>query len=133
MNEEITRLLSQFIKDLNRLQPEYSSADRIWRLPMRTGRKAKDWAMLHVTHYQDIYYFSWTVSTLSLELSAKDKMPTVLENLTGAELKKLAWTLQHFHHQAERIEKDWVSVYRETLRDYPLTMRYGLVPKSIIW
>jgi hypothetical protein len=45
--DEITKLLPQFVKDLNRLQPEYSSADRIWRLPMRTGDKPKDWAMAH--------------------------------------------------------------------------------------
>jgi hypothetical protein len=60
VNDKVTGLLPQFIKDLNRLQPEYSHGDRIWRFPMRTGTKPKDWAMAHVTHYQDIYYFSWT-------------------------------------------------------------------------
>jgi hypothetical protein len=41
-----TQLFPQFIKDLNRLQPEYSYADRIWQLPLRTGDKPKDWTIL---------------------------------------------------------------------------------------
>jgi hypothetical protein len=134
VNDKVTGLLPQFIKDLNRLQPEYSHGDRIWRFPMRTGTKPKDWAMAHVTHYQDIYYFSWTAGKLSLELNANgNATSSVPENPSGGELKKFAWSLNHFHRLVERIEKDWVSVYRETLRDYPLTMRYGIVPKSVIW
>lgn len=134
VNDEVIGLLPQFIQNLNRLQPEYSHGDRIWQLPMRTGATPKGWAMTHVTHYQDSYYFSWTASKLSLELSAKDKaIPSAPENLSGMELKKLAWALRHFNRQVERIKKDWVGVYRETLRNYPLTMRYGIVPKSVIW
>jgi hypothetical protein len=134
MNEEAIGLLPRFIKDLNRLQPEYSPGDRIWRLPMRTGAKPNDWAMTHVTHYQDSYYFAWTASKLSLELNAYGKaIPSAVERLSTGELKKLTWALKHFSRQVERIENDWVGVYRETLREYPLNMRYGIVPKSVIW
>jgi hypothetical protein len=131
---EMIKLLPQFIKDLNRLQPEYSSADRIWRLPTRTGNRPKDWEMIHVTHYKETYYLSWTASGRSLELDLKGKpCSPAVETLAGAELKTLAWTLKHFNSQVRRIEKDWVSVYRETARHYPLIMRYGIVPKAIIW
>jgi hypothetical protein len=131
---ETIKLLPQFIKDLNRLQPEYSSADRIWRLPTRTGNKPKDWTMVHVTHYKESYYLSWTASERSLELDLKGKPRSpAVETLAGAELKTLAWTLKHFNGQVRRIEEDWVSVYRETVRHYPLVMRYGIVPKAIIW
>jgi hypothetical protein len=134
VNDKVIRLLPWFIQNLNRLQPQYSHGDRIWQLPMRTGAKPKDWAMTHVTHYQGNYYFSWTASKLSLEFNAQRKaIQSAPENLSGGELKKLIWALNHFNRQVKRIEKDWVGVYRETLRDYPLAMRYGIVPKSVIW
>jgi hypothetical protein len=117
VNDEAIGLLPQFIKNLNRLQPEYSHGDRIWQLPMRTGARPKDWAMTHATHYRDSYYFSWTASKLSLELNAKGKaIPSAPENLSGMELKKLAWALKYFNRQVERIEKDWVGVIRRVPR-----------------
>lgn len=130
----VTELLPQLIKDLNRLQPEYSSADRIWRLPIRTGDKPKDWAMMHATRYKDTYYLSWTLNDFSLELDARGmaRSPAV-ENLAGAEMEKLAYALKHFKNQVRRIEKDWVSIYRETARHYPLVMRFGIIPKAILW
>lgn len=132
--DEITKLLPQFVKDLNRLQPDYSSADRIWRLPMRTGDKPKDWAMTHVAHYKETYYLSWTAYELSLEFDPQGKArSTVVENLACTKLKGLAWALKHFNRQVRWIEEDWVSVYRETARHYPLVLRYGIVPKAIIW
>jgi hypothetical protein len=67
-----------------------------------------------------------------LDSKGKARSPAV-ENLAGPQLKKLAWALEHFNGQVLRIEKDWVSVYRETVRHYPLVMRYGIVPKTIIW
>jgi hypothetical protein len=70
---EMVKLLPQFIKDLNRLQPEYASADRIWRLPTRIGSKPTDWATIHARHYEETYYLSWTASELSLELDSKGK------------------------------------------------------------
>jgi hypothetical protein len=130
----VTKLLPQFIKDLNRLQPEYSSADRIWRFPMRTGDKPNDWALIDARHYKETYYLSWTSYELSLELDTQGNARSpAIEHLAGAELKKLAWALKHFNRQVRRIEQDWVSVYRETTRHYPLVMRYGIVPKAIIW
>ena len=131
---EMVKLLRQFIKDLNRLQPEYASADRIWRLPTRIGSKPKDWATIHARHYKETYYLSWTASELSLELDPKGKARSpAVENMAGPQLKKLAWALEHFNGRVLRIEEDWVSVYRETVRHYPLVMRYGIVPKTIIW
>jgi len=130
----VTELLPRFIKDLNLLQPEYSSADRIWRLPLRTGDSRKDWTMLSVTHYKETYYLSWTLDNLSLELDSQGHARSGAgENLDRIKGKKLAYALKHFHHQVRQIERDWVRVYRETLRDYPLTMRYGTVPKAILW
>ncbi len=134
MAHKILRLLPQFIKDLNRLQPEYSHSDRIWRIPMRTGARPKDWAMTHITHYQDTYYFSWTASRLSLELKASGKtVNSALDAESDRELNRLTWALTHLNRQVSRIGKNWVAAYRETLREYPLNMRYGIVPKSVIW
>jgi hypothetical protein len=132
--QEITKLLPQFIKDLGRLQPEYSSADRIWRLPMRVGDKPKDWVMTHVSHYKETYHFSWTAHRLAFELNSQGKaLSATIENLEDTELKRLIWALKHFNGQIQRVKKDWVSVYRETVREYPLAMRYGIVPKAVIW
>ena len=130
----LTKLLPQFIKNLNRLQPEYSCADRIWRLPMRTGDKRKDWVMTQVTHFKETYHLSWTGSALSLEFDPQGKAHSpAFETLASAELRRISWALTHFSHQVRRIEEDWVGVYRETARHYPLVMRYGVVPKAIIW
>jgi hypothetical protein len=134
MIDDVIQLLPRFIEDLNRLQPEYSYADRIWQLPMRTGEKPKNWAMVFVTHYQDTYYFSWTKHRLSLQIDTKGKLvASENDHLDTGDLKKLAWALEHFHRKVTRIEKDWVSVYRETVCEYPLAMRYGIVPQSIVW
>lgn len=70
-NTGVKTLLPEFIKDLDRLQPEYSYADRIWQLHLRTGHKPKDWVMLRVTHYQETYYLSWTLCELTLELDSR--------------------------------------------------------------
>jgi hypothetical protein len=113
----VTELLPQLIKDLNRLQPEYSSADRIWRLPICTGAKPKDWAMMHARRYKETYYLSWTLNDFSPEFDSRGVARTpAVENLAGAEMGKLAYALK----QVRRIEEDWVSVYRETARRYPL-------------
>jgi hypothetical protein len=120
----VTELLPQLIKDLNRLQPEYSSADRIWRLPIRTGDKPKDWAMLHARRYKETYYLSWTLNDFSLELDSRGAVRTpAIENLAGAEMEKLAYALKHLKKKVRRIEEDWASVYRETARRYPLEAR----------
>src|SRR5579863_4488972 len=109
----VTELLPQLIKDLNRLQPEYSSADRIWQLPVRTGDRPTDWAMMQATHYKETYYLSWTLHDLSLELDSRGNAPTAaIETRADAELKRLAHALKHFSDQVRRTEKDWVSVYR---------------------
>ena len=133
-NTELTEALPQFIKDLNRLQPEYSSADRIWELHLRTGDKPKDWAMLRVTHYQETYYVGWTLSDLELELDLEGRPRTpAVEKVTGKDARKLACTLKHLNRQARRIKQDWARIYRQTARHYPLTMRYGILPKAIFW
>lgn len=33
----------------------------------------------------------------------------------------------------KRITKDWLRVYREILKNLPLDMRYGILPKGVIW
>jgi hypothetical protein len=41
--------------------------------------------------------------------------------------------LTRFTAVAKRITKDWLRVYRETLKNLPLDIRYGILPKAIIW
>ena len=133
-NTGLTKLLPQFIKDLNRLQPEYASADRIWQLYVRTGGKPKDWAMLRVTHYQETYYVAWTLSDLALELDSQGRPRTPAgEKFAGKEARKLAYALKHLNRQVRRVTTDWARFYRQTVRHYPLTMRYGTLPKGILW
>ena len=109
-NTGLTKLLPQFIKDLNRLQPEYSSADRIWQLHLRTGDKPKDWTMLCVTHYQETYYVGWTLCDLSLELDLQGRPRTpVVEKLAGKEARKLAYALKQLNRQVRRIKQDWAT------------------------
>jgi len=133
-NAGVIKLLPQFIKDLNRLQPEYSGADRTWQLPLRTGDKPKDWVMLRATQYQKTYFLSWTLNDLTLELDPQGQLPSPeASTLAGKQTEKLAYALTHFNRQTRQIEQDWVRVYRQTARQYPLAMRYGTVPKAILW
>jgi hypothetical protein len=114
-NTGLTELLPQFIKDLNRLQPEYSYADRIWQLHLRTGDKPKDWVMLRVTHYQETYYLFWTLCDLTLELDSRGHARTpAVENLAGKEQRKLVYALKYLNRQVRRIKQDWVRFYRQT-------------------
>ena len=41
--------------------------------------------------------------------------------------------LRRFTAVAKRITNDWLRVYRETLKNLPLDMRYGILPKGVIW
>ena len=133
-NTGVKTLLPQFIKDLNQLQPEYSSADRIWQLHLRTGHKPKDWVMLRVTHYQETYYLSWTLCELTLELDLRGLARTPAgENLADKEQRKLVYALKYLNRQVRRIKQDWVRFYRQTECHYPLSMRYGTLPKAILW
>jgi hypothetical protein len=130
----LNELLPRFINDLNRLLPEYSCADRLWRVPVRTGGRSRDWALLRATHYQQTYYISWTAYELSLELDPQGRLRSgAIDALGSLEQRKLIWALRHFNRQVRRIETDWISVYREAARLYPLVMRYGTVPKAIVW
>ena len=101
-----TQLFPQFIKDLNRLQPEYSYADRIWQLPLRTGDKPKDWTILSAKHYRDVYYLSWTQSDFVLELNSQGRERD--GNRVIKDAGKLAYALRYFSLQVRQIEKDWV-------------------------
>ena len=134
MNDEIVGLFPQFINDINLIQPEFSSSDRIWRFPMRFGLNLKDWSMVHVTLYGDTYYCSWSGFDLSLELSAKGKInnPGFL-GLSAQDLRKFSYMLKRFTRVARQITKDWLRVYRETLKELPLDMRYGTIPKGVTW
>ena len=134
MNDEIVGLFPQFINDINLIQPEFSNSDRVWRFPMRFGPNPKDWTMVHVTHYEDTYYCYWSEWDLSLELNAKGKInnPSFL-NLSAQDSRKFLHTLKRFTRMAKRITKDWLRVYRETVKELPLDMRYGTIPKGVIW
>jgi hypothetical protein len=133
-SNEVFELLPQFIKALNRIQPEYSSADRIWQLPLRTGDKPTDWVMLRVAHYQETYYLSCTLCDLAVELDSRGRLSSSeSESLAGEKEQKLGHALKYFNRQVRQIKQDWVSVYRQTEQHYPLAMRCGIVPKAILW
>ena len=94
MSDEIDRLFPQFINDLNLLQPEYNLSDRVWRFPMRFGPNPNDWTMVHVTLYEDTYYFYWTEWDLSLELSMKGKIKKpAFWGLSDGGFKKISYML----------------------------------------
>jgi hypothetical protein len=134
MCDEIVRLFPQFIKDINRIQPKYSLSDRVWQLPMRFGPGPKDWTMVHVTRYENTYYCYWTEWDLSLELSMKGKIKKpAYWGLDDEDSRKFSYMLTRFATVARRITKDWLRVYRETLKNFPLDMRYGIMPKGVVW
>ena len=134
MSDEIDRLFPQFIKDINLIQPDYSLSDRVWQFPMRFGSNSKDWTMVHVTLYEDTYYCYWTEWDLSLELSMRGiiKKPAFW-SLGDGDSNKFSYMLRRFTTVAKRITNDWLRVYRETLKNLPLDMRYGILPKGVIW
>ena len=103
----LNELLPRFVKGLNRLQPEYSFTDRFWRLPVRTGVRSNDWALLRATHYQQTYYLSWTAYELSLELDPQGRTRSgAIANLGSLEVRKRIWALKHFSRQVRRITHD---------------------------
>jgi len=134
MCDKIVGLFPQFIKDINLIQPKYNFSDRVWSLPMRFGPSPNDWTMVHVTLYEDTYYCYWTQWDHSLELGLKGKIkkPSFL-GLSQGDIKKFSYMLKGFTTVARRITKDWLRVYRETLKDLPLDMRFGILPKGVIW
>ncbi len=134
MSDEIVRLFPQFINDINLIQPEYSLSDRIWQFPMRFGPNQKDWTMFQATLYESTYYCYWAEWDLSLELSMKGKIKKpAFWSLYDDDSKKFEYMLTKFTQVVQRITKDWLRVYRETLKDLPLDMRYGILPKSVTW
>ncbi|MBT8365561.1 MAG: hypothetical protein KJP23_12730, partial [Deltaproteobacteria bacterium] len=134
MSDKIVRLLPQFIYDINLIQPEFSFSDRVWQFALRIGPEPKDWTMVHVTLYENTYYCHWTEWDLTLELSMKGKIkkPSYL-GLNDGDSNKFAFMLTGFRTVAKRITKDWLRVYRETLKNLPLDMRYGILSKGVIW
>jgi hypothetical protein len=134
MSDEIFRLLPQFIKDINLTQPEYNFSDRVWQFPMRFGSNPKDWTMVHVTLYEKTYYCYWSEWDLSLELSTKGKIKKpAFWSLSDGDSKKISYMLTKFTTVVKRIANDWLRVYRETLKNLPLDMRYGVITKGVIW
>ncbi len=134
MDDEVLRRLPRFVKDINLIQPEYDLSDRVWRFPMRFGAGPNDWTMLHVTLYEKTYYCYWTAWDLSLELNLKGKVKKpAYWSLDDKDSKKFEFMLTKFTTVAKRITNDWLQVYRETLKSLPLDMRYGIVPKSVVW
>jgi hypothetical protein len=90
--------------------------------------------MVHVTLYENTYYCHWTEWDLSLELSTKGKIKNpVYWSLNDGDSKKLSYMLTRFTTVVKRITNDWLREYRETLKDLPLVMRFGIIPKGIIW
>jgi len=134
MSDEIVRRFPQFINDINLIQPEYNLSDRVWRFPVRFGPNPKDWTMIHVTLYESIYYCHWTEWDLSLELSMTGniKKPAFWD-LSDGDSSKFSYMLTSFTTVVKRITNDWLRVYRETLKNLPLDMRYGILPKGVIW
>ena len=134
MQDENVRLLSQFINDINLIQPEFSFSDRLWRLSIRFGLNPRDWTMVHITLYENTYYCYWTEWDLSLELSMTGniKKPAFWD-LSAGDSRKFSYMLTSFTTVVKRITNDWLRVYRETLKNLPLDMRYGILPKGVIW
>ncbi len=134
MSDEIVRLFPQFVNDINQIQPEYELSDSIWRLPMRFGPSPKDWTMGHVTLYENTYYCYWSEWNLSLELGTKGriKKPTYWA-LNDRDSKKFLYMLTGFTKIVKQINKDWLRVYREMVKNFPIDMKYGTLPKSIVW
>ena len=130
MSDEIFRLLPKFISDINLTQPEDNLSDRVWRFPMRFGPNPKDWTMVHVTLYENTYYCYWSEWNISLELSTKGKITKpAFWSLSDGDSKKFSYMLTKFTTVAKRITNDWLRVYRETLKNLPLDMRYGDHPQ----
>ena len=134
MSYEVVRRLPRFIKDINLIQPDYDLSDRVWRLPMRFGAAPNDWTMLHVSLYENTYYCYMTAWDLSLELSLKGKIKKpAYWSLDDKDSKKIEFMLTRFSTVVKRITNDWLQVYRETLKSLSLDMRYGILPKSVVW
>jgi len=134
MSEEIATLFPQFVRDINRIQPEFSSSDRMWQFPMQFGPNLKDWTMLHVTLYNHTYYCFLSEWDLSLELNRKGRIiKPAYWGLSTEDTGKFSYMLKRFTRVAKRISKDWLRVYRETLKALPLDMRYGTLPKGVVW
>ena len=134
MSDEFIRLLPRFVKDLNRIQPEYNLSDLVWQFPMQFGSGPNDWTMLQVTLYENTYYCYWMEWDLSLELSLKGKIKKpAYWGLDDIDSKKFKYMLAKFTTVVRRISNDWLRVYRETLNNFPFDMRYGILPKSVVW
>ena len=94
----------------------------------------KTWTMIHVTLYENTYYCHWTEWDLSLELGIRGNIKKpAFWNLSDGDLKKISYMLTRFTTVVKRITNDWMSVYRETLKNLPLDMRYGILPKGVVW
>lgn len=134
MRDDIVEFLPQFIDDINSLQPEFNFRDLVWRFPARFGINPKDWTMVHVTLYENTYYCYWTEWDLSLEVSTKGKLKNpVYWSLNEKDSEEFAHMLTGFSAAVKRISKNWLPEYRKTLKNLPLDMRYGVLPKAIIW
>lgn len=134
MSDEVVGLLPQFIRDINLVQPEYNLSDWVWQFPIRFGPNPKDWTMVQVTLYESTYYCYWAEWDLSLELSLQGKIiKPAYWGLDEEDSKKFSFMLTRFTAVVKRITKDWLRVYRETLKNLPLDMRYGILPKGVVW
>ena len=74
------------------------------------------------------------ITDLSLELSLKGKIKKpAYWGLDDKDSKKFSFMLTCFTKVVKRITTDWLRVYRETLKNLPLDMRYGILLKGVIW
>ena len=136
----LKNIAHQFLKTLQKFDYSLQSTDHIWQVLFKN--KAKEWHYLHISKYRETYFISDIIGEHgSLKVTPSDKIEVAEPNSFGqyqdinreeeflenwSELLKNAFEWMVF------VEKDWVKANLSVQKEFPLTERFGVLPKNIV-
>jgi len=136
----LINIAHQFLKTLQKFDYNLQSTDHIWKVLFKN--KVESWHYLHISKYRATYFISDILGELgSLKVASSEKIEVAETNSFGQYqdinrdeelLENWSELLKNAFQWLIFIEKDWVKANLLVQKEFPLTERFGVLPRNIV-
>ena len=136
---QLKNIVNQFLNTLQKFDYSLQSTDRIWEILFKDT--SNSWHYLHISKYRDTYFLNDILGdNEALKISSEENIE-VAESGSFGEYQDIHTDeeLLKFWHQYLKnaydwllfVEQDWVKANLLVQKEFPLSGRFGVLPRSI--
>jgi len=123
--------IKTFIQRLPAFEHEFDGDPR-WELVFSNGRRK--WFYLVVSYYNGVYYIAEHIDgTAAIQIDEHGEVAANSHNVTAYfDEKKWATLFSMALEYLDRVEKEWVTEYRQLVRKFPRKYRQGVIHSKLV-